>query len=630
MIHSFCRTLLFLLTSLLLLAFGAVAQTTAAHLNFAQFAQSPGGSFDAPPAQLELPPTLVWQSVSMPHVSHWQGTAVHTVTTAWYRFDLSPAQRAQWDMRSAQQIHFYLVRWRGVAQIAVYGDSGLLFNSRGSEVWNGFNHPLWLALAPTQGATVPQSITIRLSHASTGGAVSSAWVGPADEIMWRWRLRSWLQTDVPYFTSYAFLGLGFFAAFVWVVRRREPVYAYFAASAMMYWVRCLHYHWGEYPIAIDENWFGWATLMSVGWLVVLGHHMAYPLHRQRIAPWVVQAGTGMMVIASLIMLPPLQAYVPAHLSVSVAYLFIILSGICVVSVTLAAAWRGQSRHAKWLSVSSAGQVILGMHDLALMNWRINIEMPFLLPYGMIGLFLIYLAVAWQRYVQALQESENAQAALATRLQAREQELALSYEKLSAIERQRTLHEERQRLMQDMHDGLGSSLVSALRMVEHGQMNDDDVTQVLKECIDDLKLTIDSLEPVDTDVLLLLAAFRFRIAPRLEKAGLKLQWDAQAVPPLAWLSPRHSLHILRIVQEVFTNIIKHASAQRITLSTEHDATHVRIHIRDNGKQAVSLENTSAGRGVANVRRRAHAIGAQVQWQAVPAGMCFTLLLPIQAS
>ncbi|WP_204332957.1 histidine kinase, partial [Klebsiella pneumoniae] len=79
----------------------------------------------------------------------------------------------------------------------------------------------------------------------------------------------------------------------------------------------------------------------------------------------------------------------------------------------------------------------------------------------------------------------------------------SHQKLREIERREVLHQERQRLMQDMHDGLGSSLVSTLRMVEHGHIDEADIAQLLKGCIDDLKLTIDSMEPVETDLLLLL-------------------------------------------------------------------------------------------------------------------------------
>ena len=59
--------------------------------------------------------------------------------------------------------------------------------------------------------------------------------------------------------------------------------------------------------------------------------------------------------------------------------------------------------------------------------------------------------------------------LAERLALREAELEASHQRLREIELRQTISDERQRLMQDMHDGLGSSLISAIRSVERGNI-----------------------------------------------------------------------------------------------------------------------------------------------------------------
>jgi signal transduction histidine kinase len=212
---------------------------------------------------------------------------------------------------------------------------------------------------------------------------------------------------------------------------------------------------------------------------------------------------------------------------------------------------------------------------------------------------------------------------------REVELAATHERLREIERYQTLSQERQRLMQDMHDGLGSSLTSALRVVEHGRMDETVVAQVLKGCIDDLKLAIDSMEPVDADLLLLLATLRYRLGPRLESTGIALRWEVKSVPKLDWLDPKNSLHILRILQEAFTNIIKHTNTTEIRVATRAESDHVVVTITDNG-QGFAVENAlkSGGKGLSNQMRRAEAIGAEVNWKSNDAGTCFTLRLPIK--
>lgn len=84
------------------------------------------------------------------------------------------------------------------------------------------------------------------------------------------------------------------------------------------------------------------------------------------------------------------------------------------------------------------------------------------------------------------------------------------------------------------------------MVEQGALNTQQVAAVLREAIDDLRLTIDSLEPIDDDVLTLLATLRYRLGRRLEAAGLRLEWRVTDTPPLPWLNPTSSLQILRIL------------------------------------------------------------------------------------
>lgn len=217
----------------------------------------------------------------------------------------------------------------------------------------------------------------------------------------------------------------------------------------------------------------------------------------------------------------------------------------------------------------------------------------------------------------------------TETREREAELAANRERLHDIEKHQALSRERQRLMQDMHDGLGSSLISALRVVERGQIKEADITQVLKGCIDDLKLAIDSMEPVDADLLLLLATLRFRLGPRLESTGIALRWDVKDVPALDWLDPRNALHILRILQETFTNIIKHTHATEIRVATRVENDDVIVTIADNGP-GFSVENKlkSGGKGLSNQLRRAESIGAEISWNSNDAGTCMSLKLPIK--
>ncbi len=208
------------------------------------------------------------------------------------------------------------------------------------------------------------------------------------------------------------------------------------------------------------------------------------------------------------------------------------------------------------------------------------------------------------------------------------ELLASDAQMREAERARILSEERQRLMQDMHDGLGSSLVSTLRAMERGELESGSAARMIRTCLDDLKLVIDSMESVDADLLLLLATLRNRLGPRLKASGITLRWEITDIPELPWLDARNALHILRILQEAFANIVQHAGATEIRVATWAADGRVGIDIADNGRGfSPDAAGSGTGKGLANQMRRAESIGASIAWASGNPGTCVTLALPI---
>jgi len=189
-------------------------------------------------------------------------------------------------------------------------------------------------------------------------------------------------------------------------------------------------------------------------------------------------------------------------------------------------------------------------------------------------------------------------------------------------------------MQDMHDGLGSQLLSSLMLVERGAMSNEQVAQILRESIDDMRLAIDALAADDSDLLAALGNMRFRMEPRLRAAGMELQWDARNLPEELDLDPNAVLPVLRIVQEALTNAIKHSRARvvRVTLSVDHDGElhWFAIRVTDNGR-GLAATSTVAGRGMLNMKSRAGRIAAFLKVESVPgAGTMILLRLPLNPS
>lgn len=176
------------------------------------------------------------------------------------------------------------------------------------------------------------------------------------------------------------------------------------------------------------------------------------------------------------------------------------------------------------------------------------------------------------------------------------------QRLMEVERDRTLLLERQRLMRDMHDGLGSALTSSLAVVERGEARPAELALMLRECVDDLRSVIDSLEPAQNDLVALLATQRFRFGPRLEAAGIQLDWDMHDLPPLTWMGPPEALQVMRMMQEIFTNVVKHSDAQRVQVLAQQVGATVVVSIVDDGR-GFDLQASPTGRGMRFLHQRA---------------------------
>ena len=604
------------------------------HIISAEMLVTNVNSFSPPSSTIDAGTlTGAWIPIDLPH--HFAGSLVpapipgteisdHPVMmTTWYRMSLEGL------LQPNKSAHLYLVHWRTAGQLAVYGDGHLLYRSIGTPAWNAIKNPaLMIPLNQTADAAPPKVILIRMDSLPTaGGAISSLYVGDTDALYSRYTVRDWLENQLAFMCSAAFLAVGFFALAVWLVRRREPLYFLLFAIAMLAALRRWYYFTGLEKLLISDQWFAYISFNAVMWQIVALQFFMALLHQKK-RPWLNRGLIGFTMVMTLLTLPwssTPQSIVPFNLMFIIPF----ASAVAMIAMSCWDSWHSRSREARLLASWMLVALLFGAHDGLYRKYQLNIEGFYLAPYATVGLFVIMMVIMFRRYVGAIGEVERVNASLAQRLQTREAELAESHERLREIEHRQTLSQERQRLVQDMHDGLGSSLVSALRVVEHGRMDKSEVAQVLKGCIDDLKLAIDSMEPVDADLLLLLATLRYRLGPRLESTGIALRWEVKDVPALDWLDPKNALHTLRILQEAFTNIIKHTHSTEIRVATFVEESCVVVTITDNG-QGFAVEHAlkSGGKGLSNQMRRAESIGAEVSWDSNDAGTCFTLRLPIK--
>jgi signal transduction histidine kinase len=110
-----------------------------------------------------------------------------------------------------------------------------------------------------------------------------------------------------------------------------------------------------------------------------------------------------------------------------------------------------------------------------------------------------------------------------------------------------------------------------------------------------------------------------------------------LPPLPWLDASAALQVLRIVQEVLTNVLKHAGAHTVTLRTavrRDEAGHdwVRVTIEDDGRgfDPAAAQAAGKGRGLRNLRGRAESLRGRLELDSGPGGTAVRLDLPLAAA
>lgn len=227
------------------------------------------------------------------------------------------------------------------------------------------------------------------------------------------------------------------------------------------------------------------------------------------------------------------------------------------------------------------------------------------PFLLLAMTAAFLA----RNFRLFQSQGALNAMLQAKVTQREGELAEAAVREQALVRAQAHDEERRRIMRDLHDGLGSQLMTMMLTARMGEADPPKVAEGLQSVIDEMRLMVDSMDSVGESLEAALATFRARIQPRVEAAGLAFRWQQAEALAVTDLGPRDVLQVFRIMQEAVTNALKHSGGTAIAVeiaSTGDDS--VAITIADNGKGGAT--SGEAGRGLANMKNRARAVGAEL--------------------
>jgi signal transduction histidine kinase len=231
-------------------------------------------------------------------------------------------------------------------------------------------------------------------------------------------------------------------------------------------------------------------------------------------------------------------------------------------------------------------------------------------------------------VFGLRLNESTRAAIGQRLYAQHlsERLAAVHRHQLRVQQLESVLNERRRMMGEMHDGFGSTLLSSLMSLERGNLSVPDAAAVLRECVDDLRLMVDAQEPGARDLSTLLGMLRYRLQKRIATAGIELHWNMSEVLQRKALEPTQSLELLRILQEAVTNALRHSGARNIEIAALQVKSQVEVRVQDDGR-GFDASGVAGGRGIANMNARARRLGATFSLESqLGVGTAVTVTLP----
>jgi signal transduction histidine kinase len=579
--------------------------------------------------QTDQPPNFLQQGsrVSLPD----QTFAVDSdLASAWYQVDIKPtASREQWAV--------YFPYTKGNFELYVNGD---LVRASAPMQWPFafFRTPLYFDFPSALLRPGGNTVQVRVASVRHSAWMDPFYIGPAKALKPSFDYANFVQVTLMQATIVALCVITVLLLGLLWVRPSDTSNGWFAAATLV---------WALYNYLVIEPdvllpsarvWYA-LPVLTIGWFSICSAHFINRLpgsdEHQR------QWEKGFLWFGVLVTAGVIAQRTTSH-DVSWLELYVWLPGVVLINGYIV--WRllhtvrrNPTIEARLWLLAAALTLLVGLYDY-LSDRGVFISQSFhYLSYTVSFVLITFALTLLSRVSRALTDAEILNRELEHRVALRGLELARNYEKLQGLERERAISAERERMTTDMHDGIGGQLVHALAVIESDKVFQP-LEPILRGALDDLRLIIDSADPTEGNLLVVLSNFRSRNERRVQERGLRFLWQVTDLPPLDDFGPHKVLQVLRVLQEALTNVFKHAHATEVIVRTSSvvDAqgrTTIVVDVIDDGRGHADRNGadiTSAkplGRGINNMRRRARELGGSIEFSTAPIGSRLRLILPI---
>lgn len=169
----------------------------------------------------------------------------------------------------------------------------------------------------------------------------------------------------------------------------------------------------------------------------------------------------------------------------------------------------------------------------------------------------------------------------------------------------TQEEERKRIAESLHNGLGQTLYGVKLSLSNIDAQSSENQKAIRQtenliinCIQECRRISHDLTPAILEEYGLHEAVR-DICRQLSQS---VRFDCTIEGQKGRLDRFLEVAVYRIIQELMVNVIKHAGATRASTNVEQDSGFIRITVQDNGKGFDPLLNGGKGIGLKSIRSK----------------------------
>ena len=233
---------------------------------------------------------------------------------------------------------------------------------------------------------------------------------------------------------------------------------------------------------------------------------------------------------------------------------------------------------------------------------------------------------------------DAEIALAQAL-ANQTMLALQLSRLSEQARATAVTSERNRMARDIHDTLAQGFTGVIVQLEasadavsrgltkEADTHIDRAKQLARECLREARRSVQSLRPQALEGNQLPEAIEVLV--RTTTAGTPVTAEFTLLGPARRVAEPWDNHLLRIVQEVLTNVLRHARASRFTARVVFEPEALRLEMADDGV-GFDPQHKPQGYGLVGIAERVREMAGTLAIATAPgAGVAIAIVLPLAA-